>query len=437
MADAIIVRLSLEKQIEVTPTTAVSRYDGSAVTSQSIARELGVESVMEGSVQRDDGRVRVVARLLRGADGATLWTGTFEQAFHDIFAMQDSITEQIASALLNRAIDFSPIRLERKETGEPDAYEAYLTGLHFMARRTEDGLRRAIELFSKAIAVDSRYARAYSGLAQSYDLIGAYSAYPPHEAFSNAIAASSMAIALDPSLAEAYAALAFAKAHRDYDWIAAEGGYQRAIDLAPGYATARQWRALALAAQGHAREAIEECLRALKSDPVSLIINTDLARHYYYSGRMEDAANRLRRTIDLDPSFMRAHYELGRVYKQREMYDLALTELDRAMQLSNRSPIVLAEIGAVHALVGHREEAFAARRELEDRTAGGHVSQYHVAVLLSALGDHNATINALAAAHEERFNWIVFINVEPNFRQLKSLPSFRALVQRLRLDSTS
>jgi DNA-binding winged helix-turn-helix (wHTH) protein/TolB-like protein len=431
MADALILRLSAEQQISVAPTTAIVKYSGVAATSAAVARELSVDAILEGSVQRVGGRVRVTSRLLRGTDGTTLWADQFEEEFKGIFLVQDSIAEKTASSLLATIGVHNIAKVARRETNQPEAYEAYLKGKHFLARRTDDSLQRAIQHFSSAITLDPEFANAHAALAEAYDLLGAYASIPPRDAFRSALSEAKKAITLDPGLAAAHTAMAFAKAHYDHDWLAAEMGYRRAIALAPGYSTAEQWYALALTARGNVRQALEECRRALKTDPVSLIINTDLGRHHYYAGQFEDAARQLRETIDLDPSFMRAHYELGRVYKVRQMYDLALAELDRAVGLSNRSPIALAEYGAVLALTGQRVKAQAILDEMYERRKTSYVSPYHVAVLLMALGDREGAINSLMAAYEERFNWIVFVNVEPNFRVLKSHPKFRDLVARL------
>jgi TolB-like protein/Tfp pilus assembly protein PilF len=433
LADAVITRLSAIDRLVVRPTSAILRYRKGPVDPQAAGRDLAVDYVLDSRLQRHDGKLRITFQLVAVADGSTRWTDRMEAAEAGLFEAQDTIAERVAASMLQKLSRHDRRLLRKRDTDNPQSHLAYLRGRHFWAKRTEAGLAASIAEFQRAVAFDPANAAAHAGLADVYNLLAAYGSADPQQAFIQAKSAALQALALNPDLAEAHASLGFARAHHDRDWPGAEKEYRAAIALAPQYATARQWLALAHAAQGHANQAIEEARRALASDPLSLIINTDLGRHYYYARRYDEAIAQLRATIDLDPSFPRAHVELGRAYKQKGMHDLAVAELTRAVQLSERGTTALAELAGAYAGQGDRARARTLLDELEQRARNTHVSPYHFAVVWSALGDPRRAMATLDAADAERFNWTVFANVEPEFDVLRDAPAFSALVARLRV----
>ncbi|HET9576615.1 MAG TPA: tetratricopeptide repeat protein [Usitatibacter sp.] len=432
LADALITRLSAIDRLVVRPTSAILRYR-KGVDPQAAGRELAVDYVLDSRLQRGDGRLRITFQLVAIADGSTRWSDQVEAPDTGLFQVQDTIAERVASSMLARLSSEDRRLLRRRDTDNPESHLAYLRGRHFWAKRTEAGLTASIAEFKRAIALDPSNATAHAGLADAYNLLAAYGSADPQQAFTAAKASALQALAINPELAEAHASLAFARAHQDRDWPEAEREYRTAIALAPQYATARQWLALAHAAQGRSAQAIEEARRALACDPLSLIINTDLGRHFYYARRYDEAIAQLRATIDLDPDFPRAHVELARAYKQKGMHDLAVAEMTRAVQLSQRSATALAELASAYAAQGDRDHARVLLDELEQTARTTHVSPYHFAVVWSALGDSRRALAALEAADAERFNWTVFANVEPEFDALRGEPAFAALVQRLRV----
>jgi TolB-like protein/tetratricopeptide (TPR) repeat protein len=431
LADALITRLSAIDRLVVRPTSSILRYRGTLVDPQAAGRELGVEYVLDSRLQHGDGKLRITFQLINVADGTTRWADRVETAGPGLFDMQDTIAERVAASMLETLSRDDRRLLRRRDTDNPESHLAYLRGRHFWAKRTEGGLATSIVEFRRAMALDPANAAAYAGLADAYNLLAAYGAADPQQSFSQAKAAALHAIALNPDLAEAHASLAFAMAHQDRDWAAAEIEYRRAIALAPQYATARQWLALALAAQGRSDEAIDEARRAIASDPLSLIINTDLGRHFYYARRYDEAIAQLRATVDLDPSFPRAHVELGRSYKQKGQHELAVAEITRAVQLTDRSAAALAELASAYAAMGDHTRAQSIVAELDQRARNTHVSPYHFAVAYAGLGDRGRALEQLAAADAERFNWMVFVNVEPEFDALREESAFVALVERL------
>jgi len=431
MADTLIMRLSAVRELAVRPTSAVIPYVNKKTSSLHFGRDLGVDAVLEGRIYFSGDRIRVHAQLIRLLDGETLWADRFEDNYADVFRVQDAIAHKVANSIVARLSRSEAIMLSRNHAVVPEAYRAYLKGRFFWAKRTEAGLVASIDDFRRALTFDPNYSLAYAGMADSFNLVGAYGAYVPRDAFLSAKEAALKAIELDPLLAEAHAALGFAKAHADHDWPGAESSYRRAIELNPNYATAHQWYGLAHIARGSVAAAIGEAQQAINSDPLSLIINTDLGRHFYYAGRYDEAADQLRRTINLDPSFVRAHQELGRVYKQQGLLELAIIELQRAIELSNRSSSALADLAHTHAMLGNAKELQTLVAELSARAQASFVSAYHFAIIHAGARDDDATLNALEKAYEERFNWIVFLNVEPCFAHLRNNPRFIELVRRL------
>jgi TolB-like protein/Tfp pilus assembly protein PilF len=433
LADALITRLSAIDRLAIRPTSAMLRYHNANIDPQAAGKELDVDYVLDSRLQRTEGRIRITFQLLSVAAGTTLWTDRIDMPDTGLFQVQDTIAERVASSMLQRLSREDQLLLRRHESENPESHLAYLRGRHFWAKRTEAGLSMSVAEFQRAVALDPRNAAAHAGLADAYNLLAAYGSADPRRAFAQAKASALEALAINPDSAEAHASLAFVRAHNDRDWPEAEKEYRRAIALAPNYSTARQWYALALAAQGRPQAAIEEARRALAADPLSLIINTDLGRHYYYARRYDEAIAQLRATIDLDPSFPRAHLELGRACKQKGMLDLAIAEITRAVQLSERGPSALAELASAHAALGDRARALEIVGELEQRARSVHVSPYHFAVAWAALGDRTRAIAELEAAETERFNWTVFANVEPEFDSLRGEAAFTSLVDRLHL----
>lgn len=431
MADALINRFSRIRGLNVRPTSAVMRVPPET-RAQDAARSLGVEYVIEGHLQRTQQRLHVSVQLVAAKDGRVVWSDSYEVEEGDVFKAQAAIAEQAALALTTHLSQRDLEQLRRPDTLDHEAYVAYLTGQHYLSKRSKVGLQNAVAQFERAVSRDPSFARAYAGLADAYDLIGAYGSVEPRKAFRAAMDAAATALKLDPDSAEAMTALAFANAHANHDWKGAEKLYRDALNRAPHYATAHQWLALCLVANGRFAEAIEEARRGLLADPLSLIIHTDLGRHFYYARRFDEAVEQLKHAIELDTNFVRAHQELGRAYKQKGLYAQAIQEIGRAVQLSDRSASAVAELAHAHALAGERAVALALLSELQSReSAGSYVSAYHYAVILAGLGDRERAIDALEKAYEERFNWIVFANVEPEFDTLRAHPRFKALIGRL------
>jgi DNA-binding winged helix-turn-helix (wHTH) protein/TolB-like protein/Tfp pilus assembly protein PilF len=433
IADALILKLSAVTRLVVRPTSAVL-FVGPGDDARASGRRLGVDYVIEGHLQRAGDALRVTAQLLAVETGAALWNDRFEVEASDVFRVQDAIAERAAASLLRSLSRDERKLLARHDTSVAEARLAYVRGRYLWSRRTESALEASLVQFQRALDLDPRYALAASGVADAYNLLGAYGSRVPRASFERAMTAARAALDVDETVAEAHASLAFAIAHHDHDWGRAEREYQRALELAPGYATALQWLALCYAAQGRFEDAIATSRRATEADPLSPIVATDLGRHLYYARRYAPAMEQLRAAIDLDPTFARAHQELGRVYRQNGRTDLAVAELSRAVALSERASSALAELASARAAVGDVRGARVLADELERRARSGtYVSRYHFAVIAAALGEVDRAVADLRAAYDDRFNWVVFVAVEPQFDALRSAPAFQDLVAQLRV----
>jgi tetratricopeptide (TPR) repeat protein len=315
----------------------------------------------------------------------------------------------------------------------PEAYEDYLKGRYFWNKRTGDGLKKAIEYFSRAIKTDPTYAEAYSGLADSYALSGdwEYGVLAPKDAFSKAKAAATKALELDDSLGQAHTSLAFALDLYGWDWDAAEEEYKLAIKLNPGYATAHHWYAWHLMVTGRSSEGILEQRKAENLDPLSLIISADMADALCIAHRYDESVQESKKTLEMDPGFAVAHYELGQAFTQKHMYDEAIAEFQRAIDLSGHSGAFDSNLAYVYAVSGRKEEATQIVKNLEARHDENPSTDANVALIYVGLGDQDQAMNWLGKAYEARFNPSILLR--PVFDPLRSDARFQGLLRRIGL----
>lgn len=432
LADSLITQLSDARPIIVRPTSAVRKYAQADATDPLAAgRELRVEAVLEGSVQRDGERLRVTARLLRVSDGASLWTGTFDARSPDIFAVQDSISSQVARSLRLGAGGLSQSR--KHYTENVDAYHDYLRGRYFWSKWTEEGLKRSVEYFKRTIESDPAYALAYAGLADSYNMLGDWGYLRIEEAYPKARDAAEKALAIDDEMAEPHAALAFALMMYYWDWAGAEREYRRAIELNPNYVTARSRYGVFLAWTGRTDEAKAELARAHELEPFAVYLVGMQGIPYYYARQYDEAARRHRVAVEMDSSFPYAHYWLGRALVQKGDYDEAIAEFRLASELSGGTGLMLGQLGHAYAVAGRRGEALKTIEELKEMSERRHVSPFVVATIYAGLGDEDAAFEWLEKAYERRDDWMITLATEPHFDRLRPDPRFQDLLRRVGL----
>ncbi|HEX8650941.1 MAG TPA: tetratricopeptide repeat protein [Pyrinomonadaceae bacterium] len=433
LADALITRLSSISKVAVRPTTAVLRYTDPEQNVVAVGQELGVDTVLDGHLQRLDERIRVTVQLVRIRDGKTLWAEKFDEKFTDVFAVQDSISEQVTRALMLKLTTEEQELLTKRYTENTKAFGAYIKGRYFWNKRTAEGLMKGIEYARQAISIDPTYALAYVGLADSYNLLAGHGGLAPKETFPKAKAAALKALELDPALAQAYASLGFVSYRFDWDWPRAEEHFQRAIELNPNYATAHHWYGESLVVTGRFDDSICALERALELDPLSLPINTDLAQSLFFARRYDESEEQLRKTLELDQSFVRACVICGGVYEQKGMYEQSIAILQKAVELSEGNPLALSGLGHAYAASGNTDEARRILGELKQLARQRYVSPYNIAIVHAGLGEKEAALDWLVKAYHHRDVWLVWLKVNPRFDSLRAESRFTDLMRRVGL----
>ena len=429
MADTLIAKLGGE-EIIVRPLGSVSRY--AALTQDSIlaGRELNVETVLDGTIQTADNRIRISARLFRTSDGKQLWTGKFDEKFTDIFAVQDSISERVATAL---KIQFSG-REKKRQTDNVEAYQLYMKGHFHALKSVKSEIETGVSYFQQAIKADPNYAFAYVGLADAYRGLAVGGETPSAEFFPPAKAAANKAIELDDTLAEAHAVLAHIMFWYDWDWPAAEAQYKRALELNPNNADALYPYAHFLSNMGRHAEALPKIKRARELDPLNLRINTLEGLFLFHAGQPDEAIARLQKTLELDSNFRLANMFIARVYIGKGMFAEALAATSKARELSPVSSEPIAFGSYALAQSGKLTEARAALDELLHSSTERYVPPYHIALAYNALGESDKALIYLEKGFAEKDVRMVFLKVEPRWNNLRKQPRFIELMRRMNFE---
>jgi TolB-like protein/DNA-binding winged helix-turn-helix (wHTH) protein/Flp pilus assembly protein TadD len=435
MTDELITNLAQISALRVISRTSVMPYKRARRPLPEIARELNVDAVVEGTVLRSGERVRITAQLIQVHDEKHLWAHSYEGDVRDVLTLQSEVAHDIAEQI---KINMNPrelAALKNKKTVDPEAYEAYLKGRYFWNKRTADGLRTAVAYFEQAIDRDKNYARAYSGLADSYALMGdwEYGVLAPSEAYPKAKAAAIKALELDNTLSEAHTSLAFCFDVFDWDWDSAEREFKRAIELNPGYATAHHWYAWHLMVLGRKDEGLNEMRKAANLDPLSLIVSADLADALLIARLYDQSIQQSLSTIAMDPGFAVAHYQLGQAYVQKGMYNEAIAELKKATELSGADTTFISNLAYAYALAGRRDEAMRILADLRTRSNQGVSNATEIALIYAGLGDKTAAIAWLEKAYQQHFNPSIL--VRPAFDTLRADKRFQDLTRRIGLPS--
>ncbi len=397
MTDELITKLAGISALRVISRTSAMRYKGVSKPLPQIAKELNVASVVEGSVTRSGGQVRITAQLIDGRADRCLWSEDYNGSVNDLLAIESQVARAIAQQVTRTLSGNGQSQLRAEADIPPEAYDAYLKGRYFWNKRTEDGLRTSIGYFHQALAKAPAYARAWAALADSYLLLGENWERPAGESFAKAREAADKAVELDDDLGEAHAARAALEADLGH-WDQAEPEFRRALELSPGYATAHQWYAEELAAHGRTSEALEQIQRARQLDPLSLIVNVQVGYIDFLARRYYAAISELRAAIQMDPHFFFAHADLGQAYEQKGMYREAIAELQTAADLTNHGPIEMLWLARAWALGGNKEKALRARPALEKEFEHGRIPAGCMALLDLALGDRERAVQRLGAA---------------------------------------
>jgi serine/threonine protein kinase/tetratricopeptide (TPR) repeat protein len=432
ITEGVIHNLSQLPQLRVMARTTVFYYKGRGIDPQKVGRDLNVQAVLTGTVVQRGSTLNVETELVDVSNGTEMWGEKYDRRLSDAYIIEEQITEDISEKLKIRLSRDEKQRLIKPATQSPEAYEFYLKGRYYWNKRTEDGLNKARDYFNQAISVDPKYALAYAGLADDYLIQGEDGFALPVDAFSRAKAAALKAIEGDDKLAEAHTSLADVKAVYDWDWSGAEKEFRRAIELNPNYGTAHQWYAEdVLMRLGRFEEAVAEIKRAKAVDPLSLIINSVECEVLAFAGDYDNAIKQGHKTIELDPNFPDGHFELGRAYEYKGMYNEAIREFQKAEPLRPAGEPEL--VGHAYAKMGDRAATFAALGGLEEleKVQGG--TSFGQALIYTALGDRDHAFGHLQQAYEQHNYWITTIKTDPRFDDLRPDPRFAVLLHRMGL----
>ncbi len=435
MTEEITTDLAKIANLRVTSRTSVMPLKGKTIPE--VAKTLGVEYVVEGSVVRDSQHVKITAQLIDAASDKHVWANSFQREAQDILALQDEIARAIAREVgakltpegkAGRAAATRPVL--------PAAYDAYVRGRNEYGKRKEANLREAIRLFQESIDADPTYAPAYAGMSDCYSQLGYNNYLSPADSFPRAKAAAQKALELDPRLAEAHASLGYVVMYYDWNFPLAEKEYRRAIELNPSYAVGHQWYAYLLMATGRPKDSLAEVAVAQRLDPLSVAIQTDQGYMLYYSSQTDAALRAIETALEMDPNFPAGHFWLGRIYTSQKKFDQAEAEFEKVPALRPWTPM-LAAIGFLYGQWGKPEKADAILQEFAARASQGKfASSYAIALVYAGLGDKARTLDELDKAYEERSHWLLWLNNDPRLDLVRKEPRFREIVRKVGLPAT-
>jgi TolB-like protein/Flp pilus assembly protein TadD len=430
--DEILTRLAKVADLKVISRTSTQHFKSAPDNIPEIAKKLGVMHILEGSVQKASGQVRVNVQLINAMTDAHLWADTFDRNLTDIFAVETEIAKAIAEVLQAKLTGSEKTSMSNKPTENPEAYELYLKGRFFWNKRTATDLWKSIEFFNQAIEKDPGYALAYAGEAQAWSLLSAYNGASPADSYPQAEAFARKALALDANCAEALVGSGSFKARYQFDVRGALKDYERAIQLNPNDSTAHHWLGGdCFAATGqHARE-VAELKRALELDPLSLIINSNLGVAYNRAGRFEEAVAQFRKAVQMDDRFYPAHREYALALELQGKIPEAISEYEKAAALTD-DPIPLGALGRIYGITGRKDEAQKILAQLQGLRAQRYTAAYSLALVALGLGDKTEALHWLEESYRERDgDSIGVIRVDPLLRSLRGDPRFEALAEKI------
>ena len=418
------------ERLAVIARTSALRFKGATKSIQEIGRELGVSHVLEGSVRRAEGRVRIAAQLIKVDDESHLWVETYDRNLGDILKIQSEVAQAVA-----REIRVKLTARERRRLGavgelSPAAYESYLLGRHLWNKRTEAGMRKSILHYEEAARLQSDYAMAYVGIADSYVMLACRGMAPAKETFLKAKLAARKALELDGDLAEAHGSLAHVRLH-DWDWDKLEEDFERAIELNPSEAIVYYWFGEFLMSRGRPEEAIAVTQRAHEIDPLSPVIGASLGMILYLARRYEQARAVLQRTGQLNPDHFLPYLRLGYVQVQQLEFEEAIQQMQAAVRLADGSTETLAALAIAYAATGERQEFEQILQELERPAGKRYVLPYNIAKIYSAAGNADKAFDWLETAYNEGNPDLIELNSEPLFDCIREDSRFSDLMGRV------
>ena len=433
MTDDLIANLAKIRSLRVISRSTAMAYKGARKPLSQIAAELKVDAVVEGTVLRVGNRVRITAELVQVSTDRHLWADTYESPIGDVLALQNRVSSAIVNEIRINLTPEEEERLAKNPAVAPEAYENYLKGRYYWNKRTDQNLTKAIGYFEQATHQDPRYALAYAGLSDSYAIISAeiFGTMPAAVAAPKAKAAALRALQIDPLLPEAETSLATVRFNYDWDWTGAADGFIKSIHDNPSYATAYQRYSLYLMAMGRAQESFDQINKARELDPLSIAINFSVGWRLYMARQYDRAIEQLHNTLEMDPSYELPHLVLGLSYTQKGDFNSAIPELQKAVDLSGGTPLMVSALANAYARAGNKTQAEQLLATLKLRAKEKYVSPYYFAVVYVGLEENQRALDWLEKALVDRSNGLVFMKVEPGLDPLRAEPRFRNLQQKL------
>ncbi len=434
LTEDLIGRLAVVPGLRVISRTSSMNFKDTQLSLPEIAKALQVDAIVEGSVIREGNRIRVHAQLIRASTDQHIWAGEYEREYRSLLALQEEVAGNIAGRILAGLAPMERTGSAQPRTVDPEAYEDYLKGRYYLNQRTVNALNKSIEYFQQALGKDPSYALAYSGLADTYALLGFRGRLRSKDMLARAKTDALKAIELDDSLADPHVSLAFVAETHEWDWAGAEREYKRALELNPDDARAHHWYAGYLTYVGRIDEGIAEEMRARELDPLSLPINNALSGRFLAAGRYDEALQQIQKTLELDSHFPQAHQTLGWLYLNGGKRDSAIREFRNALQLSgtNDSDLML-DVGFACAVNGKQDDARKILAELKGLHQRGLAASGSIGILYGALGDSDEAFAWLQKAYAERDPELTYIKVGRRFEPLRRDPRYQELVRRVGL----
>jgi eukaryotic-like serine/threonine-protein kinase len=433
MTEELTTDLSKIAAIRVISRTSAMRYKGANKSLPEIARELNVNGVVEGSVQRSGNRVRITAQLIHAPSDTHLWADSYERDVRDVLSLQAEVARDIANNVKVSLTSQERAQLSASRSVDPQAYEAYLKGRYWWNKRTREGEFKGLAFFQKAIELDPSYAAAYAGMADSYLVLAHHGRLPPLEAMPRAKAAAIRAIQLDDSLAEGHNSLALIDLSYDWDYPAAETEFQKAIALNPNYATAHHWFAHYLAVMRKDADAMREIRRARELDPFSISINSFFVLTFYYARQYDHALEAAKEMGEVEPAFGSGAEALqGDVFAAKGKYVEAVAHWNKSLVLSGQDQDA-AKLQSAYAIGGYRAYLDRQLQELKASSQREYVDPLQLAELYARMDQKDAAFDWLERAYKEHSSWLNFVNANPVYDSLRSDPRFSDLLHQMRL----
>jgi TolB-like protein/Tfp pilus assembly protein PilF len=431
LTEALITSLAKISALRVVSRTTAMHYKNTRQPLPLIARELGVEIVVEGTVLRSGDRVRISVQLIEAQTDTHLWAESYDHELQDILTLQADVAQAVAREVQVKLTPQEKQQLSGTSPLNPQAYEAYLKARYHWNKLSPDSMRKAVEYFQEAIAHDSQYTVAYTGLADCSARLGWWGFAAPERGFGAARTAAEQAVQMEPTLAEARGSLGWAIMHYDWNCPAAEAEFRRALELNPNYTSVPHFFAICLGAMSRFDEAIAEINRVARLDPFSLVVNMTATAIFCYARRFQQAIEHGLKGLELDPNFPPGRWALGLAYEQVGEFERAIAELQRAVQLSDGQAVYVAALGHIYASAGRKDDALKSVERLNEISKERYVMPYWLAEIYACLGQRDKAFHWLNEAYKDRSAWLVYSNISPWLDKLRGDRRFHDLLRRM------